>query len=93
MDFLNEVELFAQNPTVQLLNLIFFPEMNYALQNIHTGKLADESSSQCLLNIVGSGEIALSTYENERSALKSKKLFDPIKKLNWQVSNYFWKWK
>ena len=62
MDFLNEVELFAQIPTVQLLNLILFPpEMNCALQNIHTGKLADESSSQCLLNIAGSGEIALGT--------------------------------
>ena len=50
--------------------------MNCALQNIHTGKLADESSSQCLLNIAESGEIALSTYENKRFVLKSKKLFN-----------------
>ena len=56
--------------------------MNCTLQNIHTGKLADEYSSQCLLNIAESGEIALSTYENERFVLKSKKLFDAIKKLN-----------
>ena len=54
MDILNEVELFAQNPMVQLLNLIYSPEMNCALQNVHTGKLTDESSSQCLLNIAES---------------------------------------
>ena len=66
MDFLNGVELFAQNLTVHHLNLIFFPEMNCALQNIHTGKLADESSSQCLLNIAESGEIALSLESQQR---------------------------
>ena len=81
MDFLNEVELFAQNPTMQLLNLIFFSEINCALQNVYTGKLAVESP-QCLLNISESGEIALSTYENELFVLKSKKLFDPFKTLN-----------
>ena len=82
MDFLNEVDLSAQNPTVQLLNLIFFPEMNCALQNIHTGKLADESSSQRLINIAESGKIGLSMQENERFVLESKKVFDPIKKIN-----------
>ena len=37
----------------------FFSEMIYALQNIYTGKLAVESSSQYLLNIAENGEIAL----------------------------------
>ena len=43
--------------------------------------LADESASQCLINNVKNGEIALSAYENERFVLKSKKLSDPIKKI------------
>ena len=53
---------------------------NCVLRNIYTGQLADESSSQCLLNIVENGEAMLSTYENERFVQKSKKLSDPIKK-------------
>ena len=70
----------------------FFSEINCGLQNIYSGKLAVESPSQFLLDIAESGEIALSTYENEWFVLKSKNLSDPIKK-NWQLSNYFWKIK
>ena len=48
--------------------------MNCALQNVHSGKLGDEFSSQCLLNIAESVDIELSMYENERFVLKSKKV-------------------
>ena len=42
--------------------------------------LADESASQCLINNVKNGEIALSAYENERFVLKSYPIL--LKKLN-----------
>lgn len=54
---------------------------NTVLRNMYTGELADESSSECLLNIVENGEALLSTYENERLVLRSKQLSDPIKKI------------
>ncbi|GBP23590.1 hypothetical protein EVAR_80206_1 [Eumeta japonica] len=48
---------------------------NFALRNIYSGELADESSSQCLLNIVENGEALLKTYENsiDRRGLQREK--------------------
>lgn len=54
------------------------PNEECVLRNIYTGELADNSSSQCLLNIVKNGESLLTTYENERFVLKIKILSDPI---------------
>ena len=47
---------------------------------MQTGALAEESTSRCLLNIKENGETLLTTYENDRFFMKTKKLSDPINK-------------
>lgn len=61
------------------------------LRNIYIGGLADKSFSQCLLNVVVSGENLLTALENDCFVLNIKRLSDPIKEIHFTTLKIFQK--